>query len=212
MTRVGIDRAWAAGFWDGEGCTSISVRPGTARVPRIVAEVAQVDREVLDRFAAIVGIGRVNGPYEQKNPNARPFYTWRVEGVPNLLHLKEILFPYLGTVKREQMLHGIETRQTWEATATCELGHRLSQSERGHWRCHTCFSALGKKNMRDRWGDISGRTSKTCSSCRVEKPLSEFNKRARSGDGHQAMCRACAVTYRKERQVMSGHAIEKSRH
>lgn len=32
---------------------------------------------------------------------------------------------------------------------------------------------------------------KKCSRCRVEKPLSEFNKKAAAKDGHRAQCRQC---------------------
>lgn len=37
-------------------------------------------------------------------------------------------------------------------TGTCVKGHRLSQSAKGHWRCQTCQSELGKKNATARWG------------------------------------------------------------
>lgn len=36
---------------------------------------------------------------------------------------------------------------------------------------------------------------KTCSRCKIEKPLSEFNRR---GGGHQAACRQCNSEYYKQ--------------
>jgi hypothetical protein len=36
---------------------------------------------------------------------------------------------------------------------------------------------------------------KCCSKCGTDKPLSEFNRYARSKDGHQPYCRACAAEY-----------------
>lgn len=197
---MNIEHVWAAGFWDGEGCLSVTVRPGTASVPRIVAQIAQVDREVLDRFAAAIGIGSINGPYKQTNPNAQDYYCWRVEGLANLSVLKEAIYPYLGSIKRTQMDHGINTRKEWEDAAKCQFGHSLSQSKNGHWRCFECQSETGKKNMLDRWGDTSNRVSKVCSFCREDKALDHFSKMSRAKDGRQSVCRACMREYRKERQ------------
>lgn len=36
---------------------------------------------------------------------------------------------------------------------------------------------------------------KRCSKCGADKPLGEFNRYARSKDGHQPYCRACAAKY-----------------
>ena len=190
---MSIELAWAAGFWDGEGCTSVSARRGTASVPRIVGQIAQVDREVLDRFADALGIGNVLGPYKSKNPKAQDYYCWRVEGMKNFYHIKESLFPYLGTQKKNQMIRAIETREVWEATAECQYGHRLSQSSGGHWRCLECQSVNGKKNAKAILGH------KVCSFCKEDKNFSEFNKMRSRLDGHQTVCRACMKNYRDER-------------
>jgi len=45
--------AWAAGFFDAEGCFSTTPRTG------VCASITQTDRELLDRFQSIVGIGKV---------------------------------------------------------------------------------------------------------------------------------------------------------
>jgi hypothetical protein len=57
--------AWAAGFFDGEGTTG-TYRDGstTTKRCRIQISASQNDREVLDRFAMIVGVGKVGGPYD----------------------------------------------------------------------------------------------------------------------------------------------------
>ena len=147
---MNIEHAWAAGFWDGEGCVSVSHK-GKHSSPRIVVQIAQVDRRVLDRFQAAVGYGNVLGPYTHKNKNAQPYYIWRVEGVPHLNKIRDILSPYLGEVKLAQIDKALEERRVWEETATCDKGHRLSRSPKGHWRCAECQSEQGKKNATARW-------------------------------------------------------------
>ena len=39
-------------------------------------------------------------------------------------------------------------------------------------------------------------TQKTCTKCLVEKPLSDFNRKSSSKDGHCSHCRRCAAEYR----------------
>lgn len=150
-----VDYAWAAGFWDGEGCVSLTYRQfskNTPKIPRIVVQVAQVDRRVLDRLQNILGYGNVIGPYSPRTKNSQPYYVWRVEGVPNLSKIREKLSPYLGEIKLKQMDDALKARQVWEETATC-LVHktRLEQSTSGQWRCKECLSAAGKKRAAARW-------------------------------------------------------------
>ncbi len=40
-------------------------------------------------------------------------------------------------------------------------------------------------------GDLAAGAAKTCGSCRVVKPMSEFNKKRRRADGLQEVCRDC---------------------
>lgn len=153
------DYAWAAGFWDGEGNVSLTYRTyGKGNpVPRIVIQVAQVDRRVLDRFTEIMGYGKVNGPYEPKTENSNPYYCWRLEGVPHLHDFKEKLEPYLGESKMEQIEKALTARAQWEDTAVCAEGHRLSQSKAGHWRCFRCQSEQATKNATARWAKEKGK-------------------------------------------------------
>ena len=53
------DLAWAAGFFDGEGCTSGGTN---VRCPVII--IGQVHREVLEKFLMVLGVGTIYGPYE----------------------------------------------------------------------------------------------------------------------------------------------------
>lgn len=149
------DFAWAAGFWDGEGCVSLTYRQygeNTPKIPRIVVQVSQVDRRVLDRLRTILQYGSVLGPYNPKTKNSQPYYVWRVEGVPHLQKIRTMLFPYLGEVKLTQMDNALEARKIWEETATCFVHEtRLEQTNAGRWRCRRCLSDAGKKRATAQW-------------------------------------------------------------
>jgi hypothetical protein len=81
--------AWAAGLFDGEGYV------GCIR-GRLRIVVGQKDREVLDRFHAIVGDGNVLGPYF---PKGRQIFRWQVGGYSATKRVYEILRPNLGRIK-----------------------------------------------------------------------------------------------------------------
>jgi hypothetical protein len=84
------ERAWAAGFFDGEGCTTI-----TGNYLRV--EVKQVDLRGLARFhAAVHGLGTIIG----EKPNIHRWYAYSLTA----LEAMQCLWPFLGDAKREQFL------------------------------------------------------------------------------------------------------------
>lgn len=62
--------AWAAGLFEGEGCITICKREC-----RPTARINMTDEDVIRRFHAIVGIGKVYGPYQSAG-NRKPYWTW----------------------------------------------------------------------------------------------------------------------------------------
>lgn len=110
-----IDRAWAAGFFDGEGTISVAdtaSRRGSLRAKQIKASCNQIDAEVLYRFRDAVGVGAVRGPYG-KNRRRRPIYVVTVHGIERVELMYEALWPYLGSVKKEQAITKITEYRTW---------------------------------------------------------------------------------------------------
>lgn len=92
--------AWAAGFFDGEGCTTAHVvrRPQYNKVYRSLAlEVVQKDRRPLDRFAQALGLGKIYGPYRSQ----REMHLWRARAADAEAALA-LLWPFLSEPKREQ--------------------------------------------------------------------------------------------------------------
>lgn len=95
--------AWAAGLFEGEGCSSWNNRN-----KRISLQLATTDEDVVLRFKRAIGnIGIVNGPYQPKNPKAKPYWLWSANKYADVVEVSEKLRPYLGErrlAKLDQML------------------------------------------------------------------------------------------------------------
>lgn len=102
---VGIDTeetAWAAGFFEAEGCYSYT-RAGRYAV----LSIGQTDRSPLDRFARAVRAGRVSGPVSMQSPHRpskKPRYRYYLYRAEELWRVAKLLLPYLGAVKRAQII------------------------------------------------------------------------------------------------------------
>ena len=124
-----VSLAWAAGFFDAEGCFSSTARVG------ICVSITQSDREPLERFRTAVGIGKIYGPY-QANINdgyvRKPHYFFRAHGNERVQAILAMLWPWLGATKRQQALD----RLVW--TTTCRNGH---PKKPGHTGCGECTKA-----------------------------------------------------------------------
>ena len=119
--------AWAAGFFDGEGCFSYS----EASV-YVAVSIGQTEREPLDRFRAVVGVGKVNGPYDRAHPkrlSKKPQYVYQAYGVEKVQAIMAMLWFWLGTTKRMQAVR-VLTR-----ALVCSKGH---PKRAGHKGCAYC--------------------------------------------------------------------------
>lgn len=99
------DRAWAAGFYDGEGCTSLGSKKrndgSKLLYPRCA--LAQTDKQLSDlhRFFRIVGVGAL---YENKPQRANWSHglRWAIGSLNDMGVCQNLLWPYLGEYKRSQ--------------------------------------------------------------------------------------------------------------
>ena len=103
--------AWAAGLFDGEGSTELYKRrtPGHTWFA-LRSRVSQCDAQgipaVLQRFQAVVGCGRIDGPTSGEGyENA---YKWDA-GAYDTLRVLPKLWPWLGNVKRVQAIEAIKS-------------------------------------------------------------------------------------------------------
>ena len=107
LRKVLINRenlAWAAGFTDGEGCFCIT-RSSEGHVRgRTVFSIGQVDRQALDRFKQIVGIGKIYGPYGPYGGTqaTHPHFRFDVYGFEQVQAITALLWTWLGPVKKAQ--------------------------------------------------------------------------------------------------------------
>ncbi len=95
-----LDRAWAAGVFDGEGTTSQQIGYLQVRVPQAGDCIAPPG--VIRRFwEAMGGVGSIGGPYDPVPPGKLPQWTYTASGARACTVLAA-MWPWLGEVKRRQ--------------------------------------------------------------------------------------------------------------
>jgi hypothetical protein len=105
------ENAWAAGFFDGEGCTFWH-GPGH----QLYLSISQKDTRALERFRDAVAPGRkLYGPYK------RNYFTLTAGGKPAFKILMQ-LWPWLGDSKRQQALPVIERWQVEKKPEGLRIG------------------------------------------------------------------------------------------
>lgn len=95
--------AWAAGFFDGEGCTSV-LKARRDSYSYIRMNIAQKNLECLEKFKSIVLLGKI---YKSKTRNIYSWDCYKQEDVSKVL---ESLWPYLSEVKKIQAIKAQEKR------------------------------------------------------------------------------------------------------
>lgn len=152
-----LELAWAAGFYDGEGCTFTSVDGGRVTMQVLIT---QVDRRVLDRFqAAVGGLGKVYGPRRRVAANQRDYFVFAAYRFEHSQAVIAMLWRFLSEQKREQALYAIgrfhahttARRQVHlTSAAVCTKGHPRSRfaKQGDRVRCLEC----GRENWYQRQG------------------------------------------------------------
>jgi hypothetical protein len=128
-SRSRLELAWAAGFFDAEGCFSSTPRVG------VCATITQTDQELLKRFRHAVDFGKIYGPYRSRVRDGfarKPHYFFRAHGNERVQAILSMLWPWLGATKRRQAID----RLAW--TTTCRNGH---PKKPGHTGCGECTKA-----------------------------------------------------------------------
>lgn len=100
--------AWAAGFFDAEGWAAAVKSRGATRP---FAQINQADAfgvpEVLTRFQAAVGAGRIGGP--RRVAGRIDLYHWVASSRGDVMRAFEMLSPWLGAVKKAQFVKAVGT-------------------------------------------------------------------------------------------------------
>lgn len=109
--------AWAAGFFDGEGCVSVKrqkqkTRAGTFVYSYPVVQMTSTDRSLLERFQRIVGAGKiVDNPHRARDGYERKmrwhFSIYRRTEVERVINS---LAPWLGESRLQQARDALVVR------------------------------------------------------------------------------------------------------
>lgn len=86
--------AWAAGLFEGEGSISIARRFRDGRTVYMRLNVTSTDKDVLERFAVVVGCGKAVGRH-RGGPH-KPIWDWEANRVEDTGRVISLLRPWLG--------------------------------------------------------------------------------------------------------------------
>jgi hypothetical protein len=132
--------AWAAGLFEGEGSIGAYSRAGRVSM-NIMAQLVSTDEDVVRRFRAILGFGRVSGPIPRPE-RWKPIWTWRATRFEQVQALVAYFWDGLSVRRRDQARAALmavhATRRDVEATRAFRMfGKRekdLNPEERRAWR------------------------------------------------------------------------------
>ena len=126
--------AWAAGFFDGEGCTYTKVGNPKTKASSIGIKVSQIHLAPLERFQrAVLGIGKLYGPYNSPSravTNASPIFKFEITGLEGCQAVMAMLWPFLCQVKKDQYLYRkslVKCGYPYSKRSACGAGHRYVQ-------------------------------------------------------------------------------------
>lgn len=102
--------AWAAGIFEGEGSW------GCYR-SKLRATIVIGDRDVLDRFAQIVGVGSVSQSTKPSNEAHRQMWRWSTSNL-HVIELAVLFWPYLGDRRRAVFCEKLAERELFVQEAT----------------------------------------------------------------------------------------------
>jgi hypothetical protein len=104
-----MDRSWAAGLFEGEGCICIH-SAGSRRYVMLAVVLTMTDRAAVEEFASIVG-GSVRAE-KIKNRDHRQAFTWQRRGSSAAEFLR-LIQPYVRTSRvREKIALALEYSET----------------------------------------------------------------------------------------------------
>lgn len=141
-----LDRAWFAGFFEGEGSVDGTAKNGK-RYYKI--GIAQVNPEPLLRVQDIAGGSIRLQRRSQTNPRHSDVYHWQASGETARAAVREIL-PLMSEKRRKQMQPVIAFKPA-PPKSHCGKGHEFTPENTYTYpdgmrrQCKTCLRAWGRK-------------------------------------------------------------------
>jgi hypothetical protein len=135
-----VDLAWAAGLFEGEGCLFDRAKTSGA------AKIQMTDLDVLERFARIIGFGRVLSDTEPRGARRKIMHYWQVQNTADTIKLIELLGPWFGERRRkraDELLERMAKCPGRPGSRThCPEGHEYDEANTymhyGKRRCRAC--------------------------------------------------------------------------
>jgi hypothetical protein len=146
MEPSDAERAYAAGLFDGEGSV------GAYRGRPAECKLWLTDEDLLERFAATVGVGRIKGPYRRGPASRKPMWAWSVRTHAEVAEVFRLIGPWLGqrrTEAFEQALGSWEPayRRTRSWLFYGKRRHELSETELRVLHRHEANEATGRVHL-----------------------------------------------------------------
>lgn len=157
--------AWAAGFYDGEGCTTVSYRGISKQTGKpyggasmVVVQAGDGAVEILNRFRLAVGRGAVKGPFHLGKEHWKTHWRWQCLAYADVVEVIRLLTPYLSAVKSEQARRVLS-----------ECGDE--RPPRGHAPIEYCKKGLHLMSEHGRFRKHGNRMMRECGECAREYNL-----------------------------------------
>lgn len=174
--------AWAAGLFDGEGSTYLARHQSHAGYFLLEAAITQSSREgvpeVLERFRAALGVGKIFGPYPAGEGQA-PVYRWKSHRRHDIEQMISALGAHLGEVKRSQ---AIAARRVIESQAQLLRGNPAWGNRKTHCVNGHVYAQARVRPFRSRGVNaVAPRDSSKCLACLREYARGQRPSKRKSG-------------------------------
>ena len=110
--------AWAAGLFEGEGTMLVQQMPlkyGDIGREVVRLRIRMTDRDVIEKFAGIVGCGKTSGPEMfPGRMNSKPQWRWDTAKEGDVRMLLTVFMPHLGKRRRaraEEVIQRLDNRR-----------------------------------------------------------------------------------------------------
>lgn len=189
--------AWAAGFFDGEGCTTAYKNHRFTPMASL-SQAGPKPLALLERFRqALGGLGTITGPV-LRNPKHQPIYSWHVTGYENCQAVIAILWKYLGPIKREQATKRFKQYQERVLTRARLYSYQVERL-REAWRNGARQKDLAKKYEVAAvtvWEYTKDIEPEKCNFGHPRTPENRYVVR-RKGVVHETRCKQCQAAASK---------------
>lgn len=175
--RNPLDVAWAAGLFEGEGCWNASHSPPAYGRPKgrvlIQARLGMTDRDVVERFAAIMRFGSVRHHHSpaHRAKGHKPMTEWYTAGADRVREMVALFEPYMGERRlakaREVLAAGAHIGPANGKQTECPAGHSLS----GDNLIIETYKRANKDGVEREF------TARRCRKCRREQSRERARKR-----------------------------------